>query len=333
MNLNKIIKNKIKFFRKSKNTLDNYRYISEIRTSEEFKQNRLISEIQRTVHQVEKGLSVEKPREGFGYEKISLIMDYLERLTETNREAEQVKNRAGSLIESYFHFYDEKGWKSEKLENLKDRFEKLNLYFVNNPVYGGLLEIQKVEHSEDEFKALQDIAKSRHSIRDFTGETVSVNDIRDAVVFAQNAPSACNRQSVRCYIIDNTMFEEIGEWIKNIGFFGDYGFDKILLVTAKITGYNENEGMQHLVSPGIFVGYLVLALEALNIGACIMQRSLNNDEKWSKARKQLNIPGDEQSFCLIGIGKKKDLYKVPVSLRLPIEVVLKEIKNRDCALF
>ena len=323
--MNNFIKQSYAKLKGIKKSTSNTLHVINIRNAFSFKQERLKSEMQRAVHQIEKGLSVENPREGFGYEKISFLIKSLSELTEDSLEAREVINRVCSCIESYFRLYETNGWNGSQIKDLRDKFSCVQVNYKYSPTYGGLLEIERENHDTQDFEVLQEIASSRHSIRDFSGEEVKTSVIKKAVEFAQKAPSACNRQAVRCYIIDKSKFNELGDWLKNIGFFGDYGFDKIILVTGKITGYNQNEGLQHLVSPGIFVGYLVLALEALNIGACVMQRSIDNDAKWVAAREKMHIMEDEQSFCLIGVGQKKETYKVPASKRLPVEVIMREI--------
>jgi len=302
-------------------------FITKIRNDERFYSDRIHAEIQRTVHQIEKGLSIEKPKKGFGTEKISLLIDHMSQISDcTDKESIEVLNRGRSCVQTYMSFYDKMGWDSDKTELLRKKFE--NLKMVNNPcsIDAGLIDIKKVEHTDEEYATLDRIASSRHSIRDFAYGTVSTELVLKAISFAQKAPSACNRQSVRCYIVGKDKYSLIDDWLSGIGYFGDYGFDKLIIITGKITGYSESEGMQHLVSPGIFVGYLQLALEALNIGSCIMQRSLYNDNVWDKTRKMLNIPEDEQSYCLIGCGIKKERYKVPVSKRLSTDIIAKVIE-------
>ena len=302
-------------------------YITKVRNDEKFYSDRIHAEIQRTVHQIEKGLSIENPKKGFGTEKISLLIDYISQISDyTDKESIEVLNRARSCVQTYLSFYDKMGWSTDKIEQLRKRFANIKIDNAPCGIDAGLIDIEKVEHADEEYATLEKIASSRHSIRDFADGTVSTELILKAIAFAQKAPSACNRQSVRCYIIGKEKYSSIGDWLSGIGYFGDYGFDKIIIVTGKITGYSESEGMQHLVSPGIFVGYLQLALEALNIGSCIMQRSLFNDTVWNKTRIILNIPEDEQSYCLIGCGIKKERYKVPVSKRLSTGIIAKVIE-------
>lgn len=302
----------------------NMLFVTQTRNDYKHIQTRLISEIQRNIHQIEKGLSISKPKYGFGYKKIEQIIFYLQQL-DSNNELQEIRNIAGSCINAYFQFYKEQNWNNDEIEKLREKFKNSSIQFMNNPDDGGIINIKKKTFTLNDFNKLSEIAKSRHSVREFSGEVVDDNILLQAVKFAQMAPSACNRQAVRCYIIDKYKYENLSEWLGDIGYFGDVGFDKIILITAKITGYNASEGMQHLVSPGLFTGYLVLALEALNVGACVIQRSLNNDRMWINVRNKLGIPDDEQSFCLVGCGTKKDEYKVPVSKRMSVNAIVKII--------
>ncbi len=304
--------------------LKSFKHILSIRSSCDFKLERTKSEVQRLVHQIEKGLSIGEPKANFGIQKIKQIIIYLEQLiNETDKESIEVINRACSCIQNYLAFYEDMKWNNPDIECIKQDLKKINYEYQST--YGGVLTLKKNTHDLSAFEVLNGVATSRHSIRDFSGETVDISVLEKAISFSQLAPSACNRQGVRCYIIEKEMFSDLSFWLQNIGFFGDYGFDKIILITSKITCYNEKENIQHLVSPGIFVGYLLLALESLNVGACVMQRSLYFDNNWKKVCERLNIPLDEQSFCLIGCGCKKEEYKVPVSNRLSLDILLRTV--------
>lgn len=324
--MKKILKTVYRLFINSKEALLNIWHVTRVRCSSRFYQSRIRTEVQRTVHQIEKGLSINNPRVGFGYTKIDMLIKYLSQMSFDNQEAGEIMTRAACCIKSYFDYFDKRGWESEQLIELKNKFDKLNLQYNYDNTAGGLLEINRVNYEDRVFVDLYNLAQNRHSIRDFDDGEVELEDLYKAISFAQTAPSACNRQSYRVYVIYKKMYPKLKEWLGDIGYFGDYGFDKILLVTAKITGYNESENMQHLVSPGIFVGYLTLGLEALNIGSCIIQRGLYENKKWKSARRLMHIPDDEQSFCLIGCGKKKNRYKVPSSKRLTTSSITQVIK-------
>lgn len=300
-------------------------YVAGVRLGGAFQRNRIKYEILRNVHQLEKGMSINDPKVGFGVEKARSIMRYIKSIEDCPVDSElySIKQIGTSALKAYTDLFLEKEWKTEKIKDVIEYISGINNI---SDELSGTLHIQKAYHSEDVFNTFNDIAINRHSIRDFSDEPVDSDVILKAISVAQRAPSACNRQAVKYYIVNKKHFNTIKEWLGDIGYFGEYGFDKIIIVTGVITGYNEYETFQHLVSPGIAVGYLVLALEALNIGTCVMQRHVFFETKWKTVCERLGISKDEQCFCLIGCGIQKKEYNVPKSTRLPTEYVARVIE-------
>lgn len=68
-----------------------------------------------------------------------------------------------------------------------------------------------------------------------------------------------------------------------------------------------------------------LALHAYKIGACVIQRSIRDNEQWDSFRTVNNIPADEQIVVMIGIGAMKDMTTVPVSKRYKVEDIYKTL--------
>lgn len=307
-------------------TARNCLYLWRTRRNHAFLNHRRMYEILRRIHQIEKGMCINSPKQGFGIKKIDELIVYLNEIkpiVSEDPELLQTYNMGVDLISSYIDCYRNNKWDLGLISEIIKNSENLMPISSSSSKSAGAIIIQKELHSDADYLKLYDIAKSRHSIRDFTGNTLSNKDIKDAIEIAQMAPSACNRQAVKYYIIDKSWFEKIHHWISDIGYFGEYGFDKIILITGVITGYNENENIQHLISPGIAIGYLMLALEAKNIGACVMQRHIMVNNDWISVCKTLNIPLDEQCICIIGCGDKREKYKVPISKRFSIDAVVK----------
>jgi len=309
-----------------KHAAANAQYVEKARLGETFKKNRIKYEILRNVHQLEKGMSINHPKAGFGIEKAKGLVRYIQMLGDcpVSSDLYYIKRIGISALKSYINLFINNGWNINKVKDVIDFISNLDIDVEDG--LSGTVHIQSTRHTEEAFNSLKDIAISRHSIRDFSDASIDPSLILQAISIAQRAPSACNRQAVKYYIVDKTHFETIQEWLGDIGYFGDYGFDKLIIVTGVITAHNEYETFQHLVSPGIAVGYLLLSLEALNIGACVMQRHIFFEPKWEAVCEKLMIPKDEQCFCLIGCGEKKKEYNVPRSARLPIEYIARIVE-------
>lgn len=181
-----------------------------------------------------------------------------------------------------------------------------------------------LQYDESNYLTLKKIAEERHSIRDFNDENVPMEKLRKAIEIAQRAPSACNRQGVRVYVITDKYKECLKGWLEGTGGFSD-SVDKFILITGRISSYRKDEPFQYIVSASIFAGYLTLALQSLGIGACVIQRSVLYNKKWEDIAKSLCIPGDEQAILMVGTGMPKNEYKVPVSWRLQYNEQVKEL--------
>lgn len=292
-----------------------------------FQKSRLEAAIIRLVHSIEKGLSIKSPRLGFGYKKIERLALLVDEYMKDPAQDLTCVYMAGGALKSYCNFHDSKEFESHQYTNTKKFCEKINNYCrsVNEITeYGGIKRVLLSELDCD-INEIEKLFRTRHSIREFENKPVEMEKIKKAISLAQHAPSACNRQAVRVYVINGKkLLEEYNNNLEGIGGFAE-DVDKFLIVTGKLSSYDEFEYNQFIVSAGIFVGYLSLALHAYKIGACIIQRSLRYTKQWKEFCEKYNIPDDEQIICMIGIGNMKESTMVPISRRYPLDKILREL--------
>lgn len=299
-----------------------------VRTDKAFLKSRLEADIIRLVHSIEKGLSISSPRLGFGnakIKKLDLLIDEYIRISPLDLMCVYM---ALGALQAYCDYHDLEKYTSAEFTRAKEIYEKIKGYCdsCGDPAkYGG---VKKILFSDFDWN-INDIGKffrTRNSIREFENTPVDSEKIKKAIALAQCAPSACNRQAVRVYSVDCTKFiEDYGNNLEGVGGFADK-VDKFLIITGKLSAYDEFEHNQYIVSAGIFAGYLSLALHAYKIGACVIQRPLRPTKQWTDFRKKNNIPEDEQVICILGIGNMKKATTVPVSYRYPIEKIFRELE-------
>ena len=287
-------------------------------------QGRLMGRIVRYVHSVEKGMSIENPRPGFGYDKIKTLYGWIKDYLKIDGADRTCVYMAADALAEYCAYHESIGAASEKIDEIKCIASELGQIKIDDRadgIFGGVLKIKKEDMAFDSSE-VEKLFKTRHSIRQFSGEPVPSDLIRRAVELAQSAPSACNRQAVRLYAVDTQKFVEIFPGnLQGVGGFIDES-DKVILITGKISAYEESEYKQFIVSAGIFAGYLSLSLHGLGLGACIVQRSLRPDELWREFSKRTNIPSDEQIVCMVVVGQLKDETVVPASKRFDTDTIL-----------
>lgn len=319
--------NKAKYFKKifkEANIIFNMSYDAA------YENNRLLGEIIRNTHSIEKGLSLENVRLGFGLAKIKQACSFVHKYHDNGGDmnADPI-HMFSDALKSYIAFHVKKSYKSETIEEVLSMLNDLDkIVPSSNFVHGGILEFEKPSYTNEEYNAFEKIVRDRHSAREFDHTHVDPNKLKKAIELAMRCPSACNHQCYRLYILEQNDFRLLNDWIGGTGGF-DNELDKLLIITGKTSMYRLNEQYQHIVTSGIFAGYLTLTLQANGIGACVIQRNIFPNKSWDQVKTNLSIPGDEMPVCCIGIGNLKDSSKAPVSYRLSYDEVVKNIGWHD----
>ena len=297
------------------------RKYSQEKTAEWYK-NRIL----KSSHSIERGLSLSNCRCGFGAEKIKNLISFCEEYSTFEEKDEYVVRIAIDVLKAYFSFNQKHGYSDVALEQnqaLMNTFLQKTEGTLAGESFGGVQEYIPAQISVS-YSELENCIQTRHSIRQFKQVSVNQEALKEAINLALKAPSACNRQATKVYILNKDKFSILSDFLA-----GTRGFleevDKMLIVTGKLSAYEIGEKYQYIVSPSIFVGYLTLTLHAKGLGACILQRDLMRTKKWKKLANEIGAQEDEQLVCMLAVGVPNDKMLVPVSKRLPYEDVVKEV--------
>ena len=226
-------------------------------------------------------------------------------------------------METYLEFHEKNGFENANIIETRKKFENFsNSLPKKEGVYGGTEELLLSDLNFN-VEEIEKLFHTRHSIREFSGETVDDETIRKAISLAQRCPSACNRQAVRVYSVKGSDFlDQYGKSLEGIGGFAQ-AVDRFLIITGKKSSYTLAEKNQFIVSASMFAAYLTLTLHTYNIAACAIQRPLTATKNWERYKKIKGISSDEQLIMLIGIGKYKDKCTVPLSRRFETDKIYK----------
>ena len=116
--------------------------------SEEKKENalpgKMMGEIIRNVHSIEKGLSLEKPRKFFGYKKIMDMFELLDSYVKCDFYEEEVVYMALDAVKEYLEFHKSDSSDNRILE-IQRRYENLKQQHDHDDgiKYGGTLLVKK----------------------------------------------------------------------------------------------------------------------------------------------------------------------------------------------
>lgn len=302
-----------------RNMNDNMRYISiyKYKTSDDYDYQILL-----LAHSLEKGLCLKDVRLGFGKSKINnllkLLGDYSLKGFNTNSYAFK---EGVSVIEAYINFHKKVNYDVKCFEEWIDKIKKINKCEKTIEIAGVKTYTSK-ELKKDDFIEFEKFISRRHSIRNFSDEDITENEILKAISIAQKAPSACNRQPSKVYY---SLSKEKNSIIDNI-IPGNQGFkgkvNKYIIVTSDIGAFGSIEVNQWYVNGGIYSSFLILALHSIGIGTCIFQWADIKDRD-KELRSVANIPDNEKVILVIGIGNYPNEISIPIAMRKNIEEVIK----------
>lgn len=278
--------------------------------------------IVKDAHRLEKGLSLPNFRRGFGENVIRRLIDNL-RLFNRRYGCNEFSYKYGvNALQSYSDAHNSDNNLTVELckQFLKDEKEKARLNV-------GVDSQTRDVFFSDTSSSFRAFNKSRRSARNFTGETVEKDLIKQAVDMAKYAPSVCNRQSARVHFSNRKadMFELLKLQNGNRGFGQDLG--AVLVITSKISTFEgAGERNQMYIDGGIFLMNILHALHFLEVGACALNWSVKSSVD-KKCRTVCNIPEDEVIISFIGIGYVPEKFDIACSPRLPENDILQEIKT------
>ena len=289
--------------------------------NENVKKDFLAAELIRFTHSIEKGLSIESPRLGFGHDKIEKMKKLMEVIyTADNSYYLEVCGMALGAMKAYLTFHEERRFEDDFNRQLNEFIKN----FINDKAidsyWGGVINVSK-EKLRFNTPEIEYFFNTRHSIRDFDDSDIDINRLKSALKLAQKAPSACNRQGVRVHIVTNSDdIDILCDQLQGIGGFAD-STKCFAIITAKLSAYRIGEINQYIVSASMYAAYLTLTLHLYGMGGCVIQRPLIYSKQWERNRNKFNMDIDEQVVCLLAIGNLKNNFSIPESHRLENEFI------------
>ena len=278
----------------------------------------LQSRIAKDYHRLEKGLALANPRPGFGSDVISRLLKAVPRFEERHGACHATVAARGALAE-YVAFHRNRGKTFPEIEALLALPQPGNQALVPS----GTLAVKRADILAASSIDFFQFAASRHSVRQFTGEPVSLECIKRAVASAMRSPSVCNRQTCRVHAATGAERMKRALSFQN----GNRGFgDKagaVLIVTSDMRGFTTiGERNQCWIDGGLFAMSLAYAFHAEGFGTCMLNWSMERTRDL-EMRGALGIPDHESVILMMAIGVMPDEFSVARSPRRPLEEVLR----------
>ena len=136
--------------------------------------------------------------------------------------------------------------------------------------------------------------KGRRSIRKYTQEPLSGEQVMQILEAARWAPSRGNSQAWKLIVLKNAQgLKDLAEAIPTGKFLAEAPLGIAVVINPKVSKHPEQEGAAAIQN-------MLLAAHALGLGACwISVRSTDSEEK---ARQLLQIPDEEWLLSVVSIG-------------------------------
>lgn len=280
------------------------------------------AKILRQAHVLEKGMSLKRPKNGFGVKKALELLEYITDYEGNGyliEESQAVINSIG-VLNAYVDFHKKRGFLPVAVV---DELRKYCKYIPVNEEEFGVIEADYENMRQLARGDFYDFFCSRHSVRQFSEELVTEDEIKRAVSLAMHAPSACNRQSVKVYFYrDEETNQKLGDLIAgNTGFEKDAS--KYIVLTSDISAFYEAfERNQMYVDGGIFALALAEAFHYYGIASCILQNGESAEKNMEFRKVCKNIPNNEKIILFLAIGHYPKQFTYASSHRKKLQDVL-----------
>lgn len=285
--------------------------------------NKVESQIILHYHGLEKGFLHDEFRYRFGKDRIIELVKLL-RLKVVSDNFKKSQISAGYLaLCKYYEKHQSNGVDISDYFRYEDYlfFKKLSSLSLN---------LVKTHIRADYFRMSDEnffeFSQSRSSVRNFTGEYISLEKIYKVIEIAKNAPSVCNRQPNKVYYLSGkTKIDEVLEIQQGLKGYSDKINQLFILATDRNYYYSVGERNQLFIDGGIFLMNILYALHYYQIGACPAHWGHNSDRD-KRLQKVINFPDSEKVICIIAIGIPVDRFSTTLSLRRDNDEILKIVE-------
>ncbi|PYH48552.1 nitroreductase family protein [Aspergillus saccharolyticus JOP 1030-1] len=284
----------------------------------------LAAKLTGAYHSLEKGLTLEEPRALFGRSKVKFIIRAVRALEKIGYTSVATRGGRGT-IQDYMRFHKEHHYSlpADYEKELRDFVSERDGLFP-----GGAVLLTKKEVQNATAFDYTRFVQTRHSIRHYTGESVSPEQIKLAVSRAIHTPRAVNRETRRVYVAYDTVLRNhvLKYQHGNIGFGHKLG--AVLIITTDIREFDIiGERNQAWIDGGLFAMGLNFALHADNLGTCMLNWSADKEQDQA-LRSAFEIPEYEVIITMLGVGSLPESLRVAASPAPVADDILSVIKPR-----
>lgn len=288
-------------------------------------ETQLRSWIDADAHKLEKGLALAAPRPGFGKGVAERLIREMDMYIGKYGITLTIQN-AITVLRAYQEFTTANGIDYAQVFADIDRLCRSVSF---NQAQAGCVTLNKEEWLAQAQCDLSDFFSSRRSVRDFSSDAVSPQELMKAIEMARYTPTVCNRQAIKAHAF--TKPESVQRVLKcqsGNGGFGDQVKAAIVVTVDRQSFFTAGERNQCWIDGGLFSMSLIYALHSLGLGTCCLNWSATKNQDQA-LRRVIAIEESDAVIMMIAVGHLKDEFKVAMSARKPVEdfVTFENIKK------
>lgn len=278
-------------------------------------QNKEREQLIMSAHVIEKGLSLKDVRPGFGVPKILELLNHLKSYTAKYNDQETLFFVL-SVIGAYIQYHSKLGYNvNSEILSLYTHLDAIRTNGSFDHLTGGTISLTREAILKATQSGFEDFARSRHSLRQFTGEPIEKATLVKAFEIAETTPSACNRQPWHNYVfLDKKNIIKILDIQHGARQFKD-DVAALIVVCATPNAFYGSEYHQHYVNGGLYAMNLLYALHSQGLGAIPLNGGL---EKY-KVKQIMGLcecSEHDELIMLIAVGKMPKEFTVAKSARI-----------------
>lgn len=264
------------------------------------------------VHALEKGMSFLRKKNNWGREKVLFLCDSIPRLYETYGDDFRLQLAMSVLLK-----YKEDANACHEILVVNRIDSVIDKYYHGSVTDSGVKPIIQPQFSATQDQ-IREFFSSRFSLRYYSDQEVTEDEISNALNLARTTPTACNRQTSRVYVFKDK--KQIRQILDNQ--LGDQGWcmnaNVLFVITSNGSCFNSiYESKEVYIDGGLYAMNFCLGLHMQKIGSCF-KMFIRTPSKEKEFRNICNIPPQEIPIVLLLAGHypENNKFKTPASIRI-----------------
>lgn len=268
-----------------------------------------LAQIMLAMHGLEKGMSFSVKRI-FGESK-ALSLTFLLKEHLAKYECDKVCKIAINILAEYLK--NDASTKNEEVRSIIESF-LMNYMDVLREDFAGTKKVVKPPYFNR--TEIELFFETRSSVREYSNNIVTMDELKSAMKIASTTPTACNRQACRVHVfrdismikllIDNQLGDQ--GWCTNATI--------LFVITTNVSFFNFGyERSQPFIDGGLYAMNFVMGLHLNSIASCY-KMFVREPKREREFKKIGNIPINEIPIVLILAGHYKEEIEAPRSKRI-----------------